>query len=70
MFSTNALAALSNLHIDSIPVRNVSDDAAALDELMAVAGKGQAPCLVVGGKPHHESEDIITYLANKVTSLG
>jgi len=70
MFSTNAMAALGNLHIDSIPVRNVSDDAAALDELVAVAGKGQAPCLVVGGKPRHEAADIITYLAERVTEIG
>jgi hypothetical protein len=30
MFSTNAVAALGNLHIGAIPVRNVSEDPAAL----------------------------------------
>jgi len=70
MFSTNAMAALGNLRIDSIPVRNVTEDAAALDELVAIAGKGQAPCLVVGGKPRHEAADIITYLAGRVTEIG
>jgi len=70
MFSTNAMAALGNLQIDSIAVRNVSEDAAALDDLVAIAGKGQAPCLVVGGKPRHEAADIITYLAERVTELG
>jgi hypothetical protein len=70
MFSTNAMAALGNLRIDSIPVRNVTEDEAALDELVAIAGKGQAPCLVVGGKPRHEAADIITYLAGRVTEIG
>ena len=70
MFSTNAMAALGNLHIDSIPVRNVSEDAAAHDDLVAIAGKGQAPCLVVGGRPRHEAADIITYLADRVSEIG
>jgi len=70
MFSTNAMAALGNLRIDSIPVRNVSEDAAALDDLVAIAGTGQAPCLVVGGKPRHEAADIITYLAERITEIG
>jgi hypothetical protein len=69
MFSTNAIAALGNLHIDSIPVRNVSENEAAFYDLVAVAGKGDAPCLVVGGKPHHEVSDIITYLAGRVTEI-
>lgn len=69
MFSTNALAALKNLHIDTIPVRNVSEDPAAMSDLVAIAGKGQAPCLVVGGTPHHESAGIITYLAGRVTEF-
>jgi hypothetical protein len=70
MFSTNAMAALGNLHIDSIPVRNVSENDAAFYDLVAIAGKGQAPCLVVGGKPRHEAADIITYLAGRVTQIG
>jgi hypothetical protein len=70
MFSTNAMAALGNLHIDSIPVRNVSENEAAFLDLVAIAGKGQAPCLVVDGKPRHEAADIITYLAERVTEIG
>ena len=70
MFSTNALAALGNLHLAGrFPVVNVSEDPAALDELVAVAGKGQAPCLVVGGKPMHEAAEIIGYLAGRVSAL-
>ena len=48
---------------------NVSEDQAALDELVGVAGKGQAPCLVVGGKPMHEAAEIIGYLAGRVSTL-
>jgi len=70
MFSTNALAAVNNLHLgDRVPVVNVSEDKAALDELMGVAGKGQAPCLVVAGTPKHEAEDIIRYLASRASEL-
>ena len=70
MFSTNAIAAIGNLHIDTIPIRNVSQDPAALADLESVSGKGQAPCLVVGGKPRHEAADIITYLAGRVTEFS
>jgi glutathione S-transferase len=70
MFSTNALAALENLQIDTIPVRNVSEDNEAMNALVAAAGKGQAPCLVIGGTPHHESNEIITYLAGRVTEFS
>ena len=41
----------------------MTDDAAARSELVALAGKDQAPCLVSGGKPLHESADIVRYLA-------
>ena len=69
MFSTNAAAALKNLHINAVPVRNVTDDEAALDELVAISGKAQAPCLVVGNNARHEAADIITYLAGRVSEL-
>ena len=70
MFSTNAAAAVANLHLeDAVPVVNVSESQAAHDELVRVAGKGQAPCLVVGGKPMHEAADIIGHLAGRVSEL-
>ena len=70
MFSTNALAALGNLHIDTIPVRNVSEDAAALADLEAIAGKSQAPCLVIGDRATHEAADIMRYFAERTTDFG
>jgi hypothetical protein len=70
MFSTNAVAALGNLHIDTIPVRNVSEDPAALADLEALAGKGQAPCLVVGNTAMHEAADIMKYFADRTTDIS
>jgi hypothetical protein len=71
MFSTNAMAALTNLNIDDdVPVSNVSADPAALDELVNLTGKGQAPCLVIGEKSMHEAADIISYLAGRVSRLS
>ncbi len=32
------------------------------DELIAIGGKGQVPCLVIDGQPLYESDDIIQYL--------
>jgi hypothetical protein len=70
MFSTNAVAALGNLHLTGkVPVVNVSENPAAMDELVGIAGKGQAPCLTVGGQPKHEAADIISYLAGRVSPL-
>ena len=70
MFSTNAVAALGNLHIDTIPIRNVSEDPAALADLEALAGKGQAPCLVVGNSSMHEAADIMKYFAERTTDIS
>ena len=70
MFSTNAIAALGNLRIDTIPVRNVSEDAAALADLEAVAGQSQAPCLVVGSRAMHEAADIMKYFAERTTDIS
>jgi hypothetical protein len=70
MFSTNAVAALGNLHLENVAVRNVSEDATALADLEAVTGKGQAPCLVVSGQAMHEAADIMRYFADRVTDIG
>jgi glutaredoxin len=64
MFSRWALYAHRNLGLD-IPIRNVSRDEAAKADLLAVGGKAQAPCLVVGGEAMYESADIIAFLTGK-----
>jgi len=69
-FSRAALLAHSNLHLDpSVQIKNVSEDPAALEALIAVAGKDQAPCLVVGGEAQHEAAEIVERLANGAAPL-
>lgn len=41
--------------------RSVLEGANA-DDLRELGGKVQSPCLVVGGEPMYESDDIIAYL--------
>ena len=38
------------------------------DELIAIGGKGQVPCLVIDGQPLYESDDIIQYLHGLVAA--
>ena len=69
-FSLWALQARDNLGLaDSLPVRNVTEDPAAMEALKAAGGKEQAPCLVTGGEALYESADIIKYLVEKTTAL-
>ncbi len=69
-FSRAALLACDNLHIkDALVVKNVTEDPAAREALVKIAGKDQAPCLVHGGKPLHESADIIRFLVNAATDV-
>jgi hypothetical protein len=69
--SRATLLARDNLHIrDSLPTSNVTDDAAAREALVKVAGKDQAPCLVTGGNPLHEGAGIIRFMAEAATDLA
>ncbi len=62
--------ARQNLHLESgLTLCNVSEDSAARDELVKIAGKDQAPCLVIGGKPMHENKEIISHLASAATDI-
>ncbi len=36
------------------------------DELIAIGGKQQVPCLVIDGKALYESSDIVAYLRQKI----
>ena len=40
----------------------ISESPEIRQELIAIAGKTQVPCLVVNGQPMHESDDIIIWL--------
>ena len=68
--SRAVMLARQNLHLGArIPVRNVSEDPSAHGELVKIAGKDQAPCLVAGGKPLHESKAIISHLVTGATDI-
>ncbi|RMG10208.1 MAG: hypothetical protein D6731_17890 [Planctomycetota bacterium] len=67
--SRSALLARDNLHLDSIAVKNVSEDPAAHKELIEAAGKDQAPCLVSGGEAVLEAEQIVARLAAAAAPL-
>ncbi len=68
-FSRRALLALDNLGLrDTVTVRNVSEDAAAKADLEKL-GKDQAPCLVLGGTPIYETDDVISELVNRVAPV-
>ena len=62
-FSRRALLAIDNLHASQIEIRNVNDDESAKNSLVEIGGKDQAPCLVLGGEPLYECDDIVARLA-------
>ena len=68
MFSRWALSARSNLHLDGLTVKNVTQDEAARAELEA-QGKTQAPALLVGDDLLYESGDIIDRLVSRCSSI-
>lgn len=43
----------------SVPMKDTHEDPANKEELIAIGGKGQVPCLVIDGKALYESNDII-----------
>ena len=69
--SLKALLARTNTHLESqVPVKNVTEDAEARNELKRLTGKDQAPCLVVQGKAMHEADDIVRYFVSGATDIG
>ena len=69
--SLKAILGRDNLHLqDQVPLKNVTDDSSALDQLNSLTGKDQAPCLVVDGKPMLEADDIVRYFATHATDIG
>lgn len=69
-FSRKALLARSNLHLtESLPVRNVSEDAAAMARLKSKSPSGQAPALVVGNQVILDANEIVSYLVERCAPL-
>lgn len=55
-------------HDIEIPLRDITADPAARDQLKRVGGKVQVPCLLIDGTPLYESDDIIAYLSTHAAS--
>ena len=68
--SRAALLARENLHLrETLPVKNVTEDAAARKELVKSAGKDQAPALIHGGGTIQDSQEIIGFLVSQTSDL-
>jgi hypothetical protein len=68
--SRAATAARTNLHLEGVTLKNVSDDESAAKELASASGGGQAPCLVENGEALVESGEIIARLAEVAAPIG
>ncbi len=64
-----AQEALTNLHVDGIQVKNVSEDSSAASALEKASSGSQAPCLVIGGEATTEHPAIIAKLVAGATPL-
>jgi glutaredoxin-related protein len=70
-FSRKAMLARENLHLQNeLPLRNVTEDPKAREDLVRLSGKDQAPCLMIEGNPIQESDEIVQYLVSSATDLG
>jgi hypothetical protein len=70
-FSRKVMLARENLHLqDRIPLRNVTEDPKAKEDLVRLTGKDQAPCLIVEGKPMQDSDEIVRYLVEGAADVG
>ena len=70
-FSRKVLLARDNLHLgDRLPVKNITEDPEALKDLVGLTGSDQAPCLLVGGKPIQESDEIVEFLVRGTAAIG
>ena len=69
--SLKAILGRDNLHLQGqVPLKNVTEDSSAMDQLNKLTGKDQAPCLVVDGKPMPEADDIVRYFASHASDMG
>lgn len=53
----------------SIPLKNVTQDKQAKEELRTIGGYMIVPCLIVDGKPLYQDNDIIQWLAEHKDEL-
>ena len=55
--------------IRRIAIKNVTEDATAAQELEAVGGQNQAPCLVWQGEPRYEADAIVETLVGSLAPI-
>jgi glutathione S-transferase len=53
---------------EQIQFHEISEDAKAAETLRQLTGKTQVPCLVIDGQPLLESDDIVQWLEDHLTS--
>ncbi len=66
-FCARVRAYIAEHHLD-VPMKDIELNPTYCDELIAIGGKTQVPCLVIDGKPLYESLDIIDWLKNNLVS--
>lgn len=54
-------AAVDELGV-GLEMRDTRENGKYRDKLVELTGKAQVPCLVIDGKPMHESDDIVDWL--------
>ncbi len=54
--------AIDRLKVPDVEYRDILGEPKYRDELVAMNGKRQVPCLVIDGKPMLESADIVKFL--------
>lgn len=54
--------AIDRLKVPDVEYRDILKDPQYREELVAMNGIGQVPCLLIDGKPMLESEDIVDFL--------
>jgi glutaredoxin 3 len=62
-YCRKVIGAIDDLGLkDRVVFHNARSDSKEKEALVELTGKTQVPCLVIDGKPMHESEDIKEYL--------
>jgi len=61
-FCIRVSEAIARLKVPDVELRDILEDPEYMDELIAMNGQRQVPCLIIDGKPMLESLDIIDFL--------
>ena len=67
--SQRVLAYMKSQNI-SIPLKDVTQDKQAKEELRVTGGHLIVPCLIVDGRPIYEDADIIQWLSQNLTTIS